>query len=322
MDDTLFSQSNCFLCGVDISENITDEHIFPRWLQKKYNLWNETIFLLNGTQMPYRQLRIPCCQSCNGEHLSQLEGRISRAVELGYEEFIKLNEDDIFYWSAKLMYGLFFKELSLNLDRRNPYLGSITTPDIMKRFRTLHMLLQGVRIQTNYMKVKPYSLFIFKTLKYDNRMDFDYLDSYHQQVYSMRMGDIGFVISLEDSSVQKKYYEDYFKPFKDKILHPIQLREIYSKILYKQHTANFVPNYVIIEESDNSRSVLINEPAGHLFSEWSWEEYARVLSYSWQAFNLKFEDIYVPPDKAISFLNNDDGSFMEIPTYAIFKAKN
>jgi hypothetical protein len=36
-------------------------------------LWNQSIVLLNQTEIPYRLLKIPCCSECNNEHLGRLE---------------------------------------------------------------------------------------------------------------------------------------------------------------------------------------------------------------------------------------------------------
>lgn len=318
--EMMFSETNCFLCGLDISENVTEEHIFPKWLQRKYDLWNQTITLLNGTLLPYRRIKIPCCNVCNGKHLSQLEERISKAVEIGYEEFIKLDKDDIFYWSAKLTYGMFFKELSLNVDRRNPELGTITTPKIMERFRSLHTLLQGIRIKTQFSPVKPYSLFIYKLKEDDDpKQNFDYSDSYGQQVYSMRLGDIGFVICFEDASLNREYGGDFFEKFEDKILHPIQLKEIYARILFHQTYANFTPKYLIVE-SENNRTVLVDQPYGEVFLDGPIEVLAEILSHVWRKYNLKFEDIYMPPDKVICYLQDNDGDFFDIPIGVAFKS--
>ncbi|MGG0552510.1 hypothetical protein ABEY55_07960 [Priestia aryabhattai] len=315
-----FSQTNCFLCGLDISENVTEEHIFPKWLQRKYNLWDQTITLLNGTLLPYRRIKIPCCSTCNGEYLSQLEERVSKAVEMGYEGFIKLDQDDIFYWSAKLMYGMFFKELSLNVDRRNPSLGTITTPEIMRRFNSLHTLLQGIRIKTEFLQAKPYSLFIYKVKEdEDPKNNFDYADSYEQQVYSMILGDIGFVICFEDASMNREYGENFFGKFEDKLLHPIQLQEIYARIMFHQTYANFVPKYVIIGD-DNSRIIMVNVPYGKVFLDGPIENLAKILSGVWRKYNLKFEDIYVPPDLTISYLQDSSGNFHDIPMGVGFKS--
>jgi hypothetical protein len=52
-------RSTCFLCGRRLgSRNRADEHIIPRWIQERFQLWNQTLTLLNGTTIAYRQLVI------------------------------------------------------------------------------------------------------------------------------------------------------------------------------------------------------------------------------------------------------------------------
>jgi hypothetical protein len=312
------SQDRCFLCGEKLEEN-TDEHIFPKWLQHKFNLWNQTITLLNGTDIPYRMLKIPCCKTCNNGHLSQLEIEISKAVDEGYNAFIQLDEDKIFYWAAKILYGMFYKELSLNIDRRDPRAGTIMSPESMEKFQTLHMLLQGIRVPTEYIPVKPYSLFMFKMYEYGeedwDESNFNYFDSYVQTVYGMKMNDIGFILCIEDSGVQTAFGNDYFSKFKDKTLHPIQLKEIHAKINYKQFLANYPPRYMTIT-SEKNRVVQVFQPSGDVFEEWSQEQYARALAHIWYAYpRHRFVDIYFPPDKVSSYLTNEDGSFKQLPKH-------
>jgi len=316
------SQHLCFLCGEKLTKN-TDEHIFPKWLQHKFNLWNQTITLINGTEIPYRMLKIPCCKKCNNGHLSKLEIEISNAVAGGYDTFIHLDEDKIFYWAAKILYGLFFKELSLKIERRDPMAGTIMSPEAMEKFRTLHMLLQGVRFPTEYIPVKPYSLFIFKMYEYGDEdwdeSNFNYFDSYIQTVYGMKMNDIGFVLCIEDSGVQTEFGKDYFAKYKGKILHPIQLKEIYAMINYKQYLALYPPRYMTIE-SDNDRVIHVIQPSGDVFGEWSQELYAHGLAHVWSVYpRHQFEDIYSPPDKVSSYLKNEDGSFKQLPKHIMQK---
>lgn len=307
----LLSPDHCFLCGDELTEN-TEEHIFPKWLQRKFDLWNQTITLLNGTKIPYRMLKIPCCNTCNNEHLSQVEIEISNAVDGGFDSFIQLNEDKIFYWAAKILYGLFFKELSLDKDRKDPSAGKIMTPEAMGKFKMLHYLLQGIRIPTEFSPVKPYSIFIFKMYEYKDESNFDYFDSYIQTVFGMKMNDIGFIVCIEDSGVQGEFGKDYFDQYKRETLDHIQLKEIYAKMRYKQYLALYSPRYMTIE-SENERIIQVIQPSGNIFGEWSQEVYARLLTHIWSEYNFKFEDIYVPPDKVISFLNNEDGTFKKIP---------
>ncbi|MEH6908831.1 hypothetical protein V7008_24635, partial [Neobacillus drentensis] len=54
---------HCFLCGAPLTEeNSSDEHVIPSWLQKKHDLWNQQLRLMNHTYISYRYLKIPCCK--------------------------------------------------------------------------------------------------------------------------------------------------------------------------------------------------------------------------------------------------------------------
>jgi hypothetical protein len=109
----------CFICS---SEAKTDEHVIPKWLQNKYDLWDQRITLPNRTTMPYRQLRIPCCNKCNNEVLSQLE----KKVENG-----KATDQELWKWAAKIHFGLLNKDDFLEWDRKNPgyKIGEVLKPD-------------------------------------------------------------------------------------------------------------------------------------------------------------------------------------------------
>lgn len=89
--DMPLSQNHCFLCKIKLTNN-TDEHIFPKWLQRKFNLWNQTVTLSNGTKIPYRILKVPYYNKYNNEYLSQLEIEMSNAVDGGFKSFIQLND--------------------------------------------------------------------------------------------------------------------------------------------------------------------------------------------------------------------------------------
>jgi hypothetical protein len=92
-----FDYTHCFLCGKELNdENKSEEHIFPKWIQRRHNLWNQKLILFNNTSISYKNLLIPCCKECNGKYLSALENKIRRACENGFDAFIKLDEQYIF----------------------------------------------------------------------------------------------------------------------------------------------------------------------------------------------------------------------------------
>lgn len=41
-----FGYNSCFLCGKECDIK-TAEHIFPKWLQHKYDLWNQKLTVTN-----------------------------------------------------------------------------------------------------------------------------------------------------------------------------------------------------------------------------------------------------------------------------------
>jgi hypothetical protein len=140
-DALRLGDDNCFLCGSPLGEDKTREHVFPRWLQHRHNLWGQQLTLLNRTHITYSQLTIPCCKSCNSGHLSSMENRVRTAVEGGYAEAAKLDPLLLYQWMGKIFYGILRKELTLLLDRRNKDGGTIIPPDLLEGFSTLHLFL-------------------------------------------------------------------------------------------------------------------------------------------------------------------------------------
>jgi hypothetical protein len=115
-----FGRSTCFLCGRRLTPtNRTDEHVFPKWVQSRFSLWNQKLTLLNGTQIPYRSLTIPCCRTCNGKHLSVIENTVKTATLKGHRAVSELDPLTLFLWLGKIFYGLLYKELFLVKDKKS-----------------------------------------------------------------------------------------------------------------------------------------------------------------------------------------------------------
>ncbi|MFJ8085439.1 hypothetical protein ACIQ6Y_33285 [Streptomyces sp. NPDC096205] len=176
--DQALTQDRCFLCGADLADGRTDEHVFPQWLLRRCDLWNEKITLLNGTLMPYKQMRIPCCSTCNNEHLSRIEQAVGDAFAEGPEAVAALDTTTLFLWMGKVYYGLMFRELSLLADRRDPQGGSIVSPKFLATFRMHHLLMQAARGAVRWHNDQhPASVFVFEAQQpTDPRDRFDYVD--------------------------------------------------------------------------------------------------------------------------------------------------
>jgi hypothetical protein len=102
------TRENCFICGKPAT---SVEHVIPKWLQRKYNLWNETIEIPNLTTITYKQLVVPACKKCNNEVYGKLEEKIKNNTA---------DEKDIWRWANKIHFGLRLKDSFLDFDRKTP----------------------------------------------------------------------------------------------------------------------------------------------------------------------------------------------------------
>ncbi len=177
-------EKSCFVCS---SPAETDEHIFPKWLQNKYSLWDQTIGLPNETKIPYRQLKIPCCKRCNNEVLSQIETRVENG---------SASEQDLWKWAAKIHYGLLRKDDFLEWDRKNPgyKIGEIIRKDDpLELDRHLIHSIHG-EFQTY---PDPFgSVFIFE---FSEEESYHFVHLLNPAGICICLGKIGYVVFINDT---------------------------------------------------------------------------------------------------------------------------
>lgn len=309
-----FTYGRCFLCGYLLENEKTNEHVFPKWIQQKYNLQNQKLFLLNRTEISYRQLTIPCCPSCNTQYLSRVENIFKQSFEKGFLEFKKLDRLIIFQWIAKIFYGLLFKELSLKVDRSDPAQGSIMSPESLEKLRTLHVFLQSIRFPFKFEGFHPWSIFILQLHSYGDKRDFDYQDDFLNLTFSIRMGEVGILSCLEDNSAQEDLLQDYYNNFEGIKLHPQQFDELYAKLVYKASLLNRVPKYVMVQPAGKQEKIraastgLQGFSTKPIYDEWNQRTYAKYLAIIWGRYGIEFSDIFKEPDMVFSCLFNENGT--------------
>ncbi len=313
-DKMTFTYDKCFLCGSQLSdENRTDEHIYPKWLQNMFNLWDKELILLNRTSIKYMHLKIPCCKSCNGKMSALFEKPIERAVSGGYDELITLDRNIIFLWLNKMSYGMLFKELSLDLSRREPERGKICTVDFLKESQMQYLFLQTILTNGSYTG-NPYSMLIFRIDPCDIESYWAH-DNPFLKTFFIRMSNIGIITSLMDNG----FNESFFLQFPDmeqllhKMLHPIQFAEICAKFLYKCSLFYRNPSYIMMMDDEQKPEMILSQGmSGYGYDDWSQQGYASVLAYFWEPYGLKIDDIYQGDDKVLSLLYREDGSFNDM----------
>jgi len=319
--DQALSWERCFLCGINLDDgNRTDEHIFPRWLLHRFNLWDRQVTLLNRTDIAYREMTVPSCRTCNQLHLGKVEDRIKDALDAGYDSFVALEPVVKFQWLLKIFYTVLFRELSLAFDRKQGIeAGTIFSSELLEEFNSSHLFLQSTRFETEFIGDPPWSLFCFRTLTYnDHSLDFDFLDNLPALSIGLRLGDVGIIGSLEDQNTQEQLRGQQFARLLAHPLHWIQFTELCVRVFYQRLLLNRLPKYMTKLPNGGPMQV-VSLPLGGfstkpIYDEWNHKDYARMLcGYT----GVSFEDIFRPPDQVMTWLYNEDGSIKKMEADAV-----
>jgi hypothetical protein len=225
--DMALDHHGCFLCGRALTAaNRTDEHVFAKWMQNDFKLWDQQLFLPNQTGITYKQLTIPCCKECNGDWLARIEAQVSEAFRAGPDAVRDVDKTTLCLWMAKIYYGLHFKELALAADRRDPTSEAIVEPEYMSRLSQVHRVLQGLRGRARFMRA-PGSVHVFQAqVPAAPEQRFDYRDLAAVPFLALRVGPTVVVGSVLDWGAMNLVGDPYFAVADQLELHPQQFREI------------------------------------------------------------------------------------------------
>lgn len=308
-----FTYDRCFLCGSFLTEtNYTEEHIIPKWLQRKFNLWNKELILLNQTSIKYKDLKIPCCKKCNNIMSKEIENPIKQGVEQGYKGFIHIDEQVIFQWLNKISYGFLFKELSLKAQLSNRNSDPIYKPEFLKEHKMQYLFLKSLISNTTFIN-NPWSILIFK-INPDGVESYWASDNPFIKTFCIRMDDIGVIAHLMDNGYNKGFFLEHqeMSELLEKTLHPIQFAELCAKFIYKSSLFYRDPFYTtLFDDKHNPHTIISNNLSGYGYRDWIQEEYAHVLAFYWNNWGYNFDDIYKGNDLVLSFLRNEDGTFKD-----------
>jgi hypothetical protein len=283
----LYSDNHCFYCGVPVKpkETRTREHVFPKWLQDRFNLWHKQLNLLNGTTIQYSKLTIPCCVACNTVHLSQLENKVKHVLFEQPLLVARKHASDVFTWICKVLIGIIYRERLLPLDRRRPTDARILPDELWNAFQMTHFFIQRLRVPIDFSYMNksriPGSVFIFD-LQSPRTLEarFDFRDSLYTLCVFMRAGNRGIIAAI-DGGATDFAIGDLLRRDGRRKLHPLQFEELGATVFYKASLFNRTPKYLIAEREGRYQVMqmpLAGLSAKPMHEEWSQQMYARVLS--------------------------------------------
>jgi len=314
-DDPIhFGRDFCFLCGVALGTNHnTDEHVFPKWIQQRYQLWNQKLTLLNRTTIPYRQVTIPCCSTCNNEHLGKVETEVQKACDAGVEAVRNLPPVTLFLWLGKIFYGLLYRGHLLSWNRSAAEEGPIVPAEVLEEFSLHHQFLQAARVPFEFIPRVPASLFVYQTMEpSDPKMGFDFWDHLPGMGISIRVGKVGLICCLQDGGALEYAFAQRYAEYQQLRLHHIQFAQVTSLVFYDLQRFNRTPKFMLVEGQDRV-TVELNPlgglMGGPLFDPVSVEDYAHVLAHCTR---LPAEMIQPEPGKLVGWLRHESGALKQM----------
>lgn len=289
----------CFACGGPPSTG-QGEHVMPLWLQNRFGLLDQRLTLLNGTLLPYRQLTVPCCQTCNNGILRGLENRVIEILEKS-GEFSDADRLILAQWLCKMFLGILVKESSLAFDRRDPSKGNIVPAALLEEFHHLQLLLQSARKTTAFRCLHgafPCTIFAYRILADPGFGDFDLSTHFGGQSIAIRFGTIG-AIFVNDGGLQLHAGEKGPWGVDGLELHPLQFSEIAARAHYKsslrdathRYTSWETPTSLTIEQMSVMPMNQTRLPDGdmQIFRQWQNSECAELIA---RHCGCHVEDIY------------------------------
>lgn len=275
----------CFLCESTIK--ITQEHVFPKWLQRRFDLWNESVVLKNGTRIKYKDLKIPCCAKCNSKHLSQIESSVSSLIGSADVAGLNAESESVFIWLYKIMYGINYKEIFLSSDRKDANSPKIVSLESHTPRISYKLFLRYARKDIVFDGFSPYSLFVFR-LSDGSPGTFYYASEPYKMFASAIIGNVGIVASFQDDGYIARDIEKFNVLNGLTELSIPQFGDFSAFVLHLKMRMEMLPDYSVSVSKDQAVFRIQKPPEGALYSDFT---EGKQLEITRKMFGFCFESI-------------------------------
>ncbi|WP_194863155.1 hypothetical protein [Myxococcus sp. AB036A] len=230
----------CFICGTsrNSGQAFNDEHILPRWLLRKFDLFRSTITLPNNTKLTYGQYTLPCCASCNSQMGQTFENPIQELCEGGLErvgQFIKQNGTALFFrWLSLIFLKTHLKDNTLyqTRDRRSGDLRRIADAYGHADLHHIHAVARSFHTKS-ILDESAFGSLLFLPAKQVSGIiqPFDFADLYASKSLLLRINDFCLIAVFDDSCGALSLFMNELERIRAP-LSPAQLREIFAHISF------------------------------------------------------------------------------------------
>ena len=229
---TIGNGNACFVCGITPEEaNFNDEHIVPRWILRRFGLFEKEITLPTGELRKYGGYRVQCCSECNSLLGKKVETPISQLLLGTYQEVRQRFEDPhneqlLFIWLSLLFLKMHLKDgkVPVHKDRR---LGTSVIGDgyDWSVLHHIHAVARSPYTGAHLLPGVVGSICIYEIQTDAERERFDYINFTNEHTLAVQAGNIGIAAVLTDAGAARVAWLNHLSCI-DAPLNNLQLREV------------------------------------------------------------------------------------------------
>ena len=301
--DLIFDDQFCFLTGDLTTEKMT---VYPQWLMDHFKFGTDRIEMMDKSKAyTYADLQLPCSPRVE-KAFEALEEKVQAAYQNGYEGIKTLEEEELFLWTGRMVYGMLYYEMRYESARmmrlREPF---DLSPTLRERFGNLHLMMQSIVEPISFVGQKPWTIAVFP-LKYSADI-FSYRDDTVNLLFQFGVNGFGLIACLQDNGIIGEKQKEILEKMDDHVLHPIQFEELFARFHYSDYILQYKPEYKI-ENTENGitiEAIPITANADRpVFGFWDDEVFAQLLTNYWSVYGIQREDIIQFQKPFLSFLEN------------------
>ncbi len=310
-----FDEKDCFLTGTELSASDESITVFPEWVLNRYNMGDSKFTMMdNVTSFLHKDFKLPCSEIVRNA-FSVLDNEVQTAFDGGYDAVRSLNEQRLFLWMGRMVYGVLYHDLLIERENCRKRKSEFKiSPILKKRFALFHLMLQSLISPIRFGGIKPWNMTIVR-LKYSKDI-FNYRDDSVNLIFSVGVNGFGIIGMLQDNGMVKQNEKDILDKIGSTMLHPVQFEELKARFVYSRYLLQYRPEYHIKQFDESivieSESVTVKDVIP-LFAKWDDKMFADVLSEYWKPWGLQKKDIYTAPNAPISFLKDEYSNQFIIP---------
>lgn len=279
----------CFVCGAHPSAvEFNDEHIIPRWVLRRFGLFEKEITLPTGELRKYGGYRLPCCRQCNTLLGERVETPVSRLLAGDFGQVIgRLAEgrdrELLFTWICLLFLKTHLKDSQVRV-HKDQRLGSEVIGDFYEwpTLHHIHAVARAPYTGANLMPGVVGSMQVFEVS--DPGPDqYDYLAFSNDHTVVVQVGRIGIVAVLTDAGGAEIAWSEKLSVIEGPIS-SLQLREVGAMLAVANANLKSRPEFGTMYADGRWLFIFANTPRAVELEDFVPEQFGAALLFAVQSY--------------------------------------